>query len=84
LGVPTAASADGGDAGSGVDELLISIANLTGPLAARESAEVAQEEQHLGLVYPQVPEPLLGAVGVDESMGCEERHVERHSPVFSL
>ena len=44
LGVPASTRTDGSDRSSGGEDLLVPIADLTGPLATRQSAEVAKEE----------------------------------------
>jgi hypothetical protein len=48
---------------SGCD-LFISISNLTGPLAARQSAEVPQKEEQVAIDGPQVTESMHSAVGI--------------------
>lgn len=78
LGVAFAACADGGDAGSGGEDLVVSVADLTGPLAAGQSAEVAKEENDLGLLGPQVAEPVFSLVGIDEDLVGELGGIERH------
>ncbi len=77
-GVSLPAGPDGGDEGTCGEDLLVSIADLTGPLTAGQSAEVAQEQQDVGLLEPEVAEPVLGAVGIDENLVGELCSIERH------
>jgi len=78
LCVASTAGADGGDAGTRGGDLVVSISDLTGPLTARQSAEVAQEEQDLGTVAPEVAKAMLSSAGIDEhdigKLGCVEWH----------
>lgn len=52
LGVPSTARAHRDYWDCGVDEVLGSVANLTGPLAASQSAEMTQEEKDGGPLRP--------------------------------
>jgi hypothetical protein len=61
---------------SGGCDLLISISNLTGSLAARQSAEVPQKEEQLALVGPQVTESMHGAIGIGKREIGKGRSVE--------
>ena len=48
FGIPLAAGADGNHPGTRGKDLVVSIADLTGPLAAGQSAEVAEEQDNVG------------------------------------
>ncbi len=74
--VSTSTGADGGDAGSRGNDLFVSIADLTGPLAARQSAKVPQKENDLGSVGPEVPEADRGVIGSDEPLVRQGLDVE--------
>ena len=78
LGVPLATGADRRDTCTRGQDLFVSVADLTGPLAARQSAEVAEEEDDLGLFGPQVTEPVLTLIGVDQDLVGELGGIERH------
>ena len=78
LGVSTASRSDGGDPGAGGKDLVVSVADLTGPLTACKSTEVAEEENNLRVFRPQVAESLLGPVGIDENLVGELGRVEGH------
>lgn len=56
----------------------MSVADLTGPLAARQSTEVSKEENHTRVLLPSISQMLGAAVRVDEWMTAERRHVEGH------
>jgi hypothetical protein len=77
-GVPPPSGADGGHPGPGSGDLVVSIADLTGPLAAGESAEVTQEEEGVGLLGPQIAEAVLGPLRIDENLLGETDGIERH------
>lgn len=76
--IALAASADRGDAGTRGQDLVVSVADLTGPLATRQSTEVTEEENDPGAILPSIGQILGAAVGVDERMTAERRHVEGH------
>jgi hypothetical protein len=78
LGVVLAAGADRSDLSPGGEDILVSIANLTGPLTAGQSSKVAQEKQDLRLLHPEVTEPLFGPVRIDEDLIGKLAGVERH------
>ena len=71
FGVLPAAGSDCGDRGAGGDDLVVSVADLTGPLTAGQSPEVPKEEHNLRLFRPEFTESLLGAVGIDEDQISE-------------
>jgi hypothetical protein len=64
--VPSTSGADRSHTRSGRRQLFVSVSDLTGPFAARQSTEVSKEEKHMGLFGPQVPEPVERSVGVGE------------------
>ena len=78
LGVAAAAGADGGNARSCGEDLVVSVADLTGPLAAGQSAEVAEKQDHLWLGRPPVAEAFLAAVGIDEYLIGQSLDVKLH------
>ena len=62
----------------GIDEVLLPVADLTGPLATGQSAEVTQEQQHGRSLLPQIAQPVRLTVGIDQAGVGESRHIERH------
>jgi len=68
LGVAPATGTDGGHARPGGEDLFVSVADLTGPLATGQSAEMAEEQDHLRLGGPTVSEAMLVAFGPDEHL----------------
>ena len=66
LGITLPARADGGDLDTCCDEVVVSVADLTGPLAAGQSAKVAEKEDHMGALLPQVAEAMRTAFGIDQ------------------
>ena len=76
--VALAPRADGGDVRTCGEDLLISVADLTGPLAARQSTEVPKEQNHPRMLLPTVAQTLSDAMRIDERMTAERRHVEAH------
>jgi hypothetical protein len=78
LGVPLAAGADGDDPGSGYQNLFVSVADLTGPLAACDSAEMAKKQDQVGLVSPHIAEPARIPFGIDQCFCCQSINIERH------
>jgi len=78
LGVALAARADGGDGCTGGEDLVISIADLTGPLAAGQSAEMSEEQQDRWILVPEVTDTMLDLIGIDEHDVGELGSVERH------
>jgi hypothetical protein len=78
FGVLPAAGSDCGDRGTGGDDLVVSVADLTGPFTAGQSPEVSKEEQNLRLFRPEVTESLLGALGIDEDQVGQLCRVEWH------
>jgi hypothetical protein len=60
-------------------DVLVSISNLTGSLAARQSAEVPEKEEQVSIVGPPVTESMHGAFGIGQreigkgrSVKCQE------------
>jgi hypothetical protein len=80
LRVPLAARADRRDRGSRGEDLVIPVADLTGPLTTGQSAEVAQEQQHLRAILPQITESVFSAVGIEQDDVGEFCSIERHHP----
>ena len=66
LGVSLATGPDGNHRHAGVDEGVLFVANLTGSLAAGQSAEVAQEEEDRGPLGPQFSKRVGIAVRIDQ------------------
>ncbi len=77
-GIAAAAGADGRNARSRGKYLVVSFADLTGPLAARQSAKMAEKQDHLRSGRPPVTEAFLGAVGIDEYLIGQSFDVKRH------
>lgn len=63
LRIPFSPGSDRGDAGAGFDELVVSLADLTGPLPTGESAEMSQEQQDVRGLLPEVSKAVHGTVG---------------------
>ena len=78
LRILAVAGADRRHADTGRDELVVSIADLTGPLAAGQSAEVSKEEDHMRVLHPQVTQPVGGSLNIGENHLCERLGVEGH------
>lgn len=78
LGVPLAAGSYRSDVGTRIEDFLISVADLTGPFTAGQSAEMAKEEDDPHLLGPSVAEPVLRLEGVDEDLIGQRFDVERH------
>lgn len=76
--VAFASGADGGHFRPGGKQLLVSIADLTGPLAAGQSTKVAQKQQNVGSLPPEVPKAMELAGGILQHHVTEERNVETH------
>ncbi len=68
LRIPAASGAYGGHLRPGGEYLFVSVADLTGPLTARQSTEMTKEQNHLGLIAPEIAQPLLGTVGIDQDL----------------
>jgi hypothetical protein len=65
-GVSSAAGAEGCDSCPGFQDLSIPLTDLTGPFPARQSAKVAQKEEHVTFIRPQVAEAVGRAVGIGQ------------------
>ena len=78
LGISFASGADRSDFRPGGPYLVVSIADLTGPLTAGQSAKVAEEEDHLWLVCPQVAQPHRILIRVDHHGFGQGRDIEAH------
>lgn len=66
LRIPFASGAERRDGSTGCQDLLVPFTNLTGPLPARQSAKVAQKEEHVTFIRPQVAEAVGRAVGIGQ------------------
>lgn len=82
-GITLATGADGGHARPGRQYLLVTIADLTGPLAAGQSAKVAEKQNHLCLVRPPVTKAFCDSVGIDEHLIGEGTNVETHAAILA-
>ena len=71
------AGTDCGDGGIG--EVVSTFADLTGPLPARQSAEVTQKQQRMGTLLPELSEHDGVAVWIRKFDVCECRHVGCHA-----
>lgn len=78
FGVAFPAGPDGRDLGTGLENLLVPVADLTGPLATGQSAKVTEKENHLRSVRPQVTEPHRVLVRVDHNGVRQSCQVEGH------
>ena len=77
-GVSLIAGPDGNDAAAQPDDLIVSVAELRGMLAAVKSTEMTQEHQHDRLVAPEITEPVVRAGAVSERERSER--VDVHGP----
>ena len=66
LRVPLPSGADGGDARAGLKDLFVPLTDLTGPFPARQSAKVAEEEENMSLIDPQVTEAVQRAFRIGQ------------------
>jgi hypothetical protein len=78
-GVAPTSGADRRHAASGGEDLVVTIADLTDPLAAGQSAEVAEEQEHMGLLRPQVTQPVLDTRRIGQEQVSEAGDIARHS-----
>jgi hypothetical protein len=69
--VSSASGAQCCDARPGFQDLFVPLTDLTGPFPTRQSAEVAQEEQYMAIIGPQVTEAVRGALGIGQCQFCE-------------
>jgi hypothetical protein len=77
LGVTLAACPDGRDPGSGCEDLIVPVADLTGPLTTCQSTEMTQEQDDLGLIGPHSAQPHLGSIRFDHH-GVGQRNDIEH------
>lgn len=61
-----------------MENLLVPITDLTGPLATCQSAEVAEKENHLWLFRPTITETVSGLIGINENLVGEGGNIEGH------
>lgn len=78
LCIAASAGTDRGDVRTGVEDLLISLTDLTGPFTTGQSAEVAEKEDDPGISRPAVAEPLLGPLRIDKVHCTERGDIKRH------
>ena len=71
LRIPAPPGADSRDLRPGCENIFVPVSDLTGPLTARQSTEVPEEQDHLGLIAPEITQPLFGPVWVDQHVVCE-------------
>ena len=77
-GVSSVSRADGGHTGAGCDEFLVSISDLTGPLAAGESAEMSEKQENVRIIGPQIPQSMCTAIRIVQREIGESRRIECH------
>jgi len=82
--IALATRTDGGDLCTRCEDLVVSLADLTGPLAAGQSAKVTQEEKNLRLVLPTVTKAMLGTIRIDEHLISELGNIEWHVDFLGL
>ena len=80
LGVSPAPGTDCGYPRPRCDEVVVSITDLTGPLATRHSTEVAKEENDLRTVGPKITEALFDPIGIYDHVVGEGGNVKGHWP----
>jgi hypothetical protein len=68
LGVTFPAGSDGDDIRTCGKNVFVSVADLTGPLATRQSAKVPEKQNDGGLFGPSVTETVFAAVGIDQNV----------------
>ncbi len=78
LCIALASGPDRGHTGPGGEEVVVSAADLTGPLAAGESAEVAEKEEHVGGGLPEPAQAMGRAVGGRKFEAAEGGNVKGH------
>lgn len=84
LGVALPSRADRGDTGAGRQEIVLALTSLTGSLSTGQSAEVAQKEEHVRLLGPQVAQTTGVFVRVDHDLVGELGDIERHFSVSGV
>jgi len=78
IGVAFPACAESCHTSARCRDLFVSIADLTGPFATGCSAEVSEEQEHVGIFCPQISESMHPTGGVREGEISKSRCVERH------
>jgi hypothetical protein len=78
LGVSLATRSDRRHTCAGVEDVLISLADLTGPLSTSQSAEVTEKQDDTWALGPSVAQTMLGFIGIDEDLLSELIYIERH------
>jgi hypothetical protein len=77
-GVPSAPGADCRDAGAGRLEISVIVPDLTGPLAAGQSAEVAEEQQDMRVARPQISQAVHRSFRIGQLKIRQSGRVECH------
>ena len=81
-GVAATTRSDGRHVGTGVENLLVSLADLTGPFPASESAEVTEEEDDPGVLLPAITQTMLISLRVDQYLVGQGRDIKRHQQIL--
>ena len=68
--VAPTAGPDSRDGCPGLEDLFVSVADLTGPLTTRQSAEMPEEEENLWLVTPEIAKPVLRVMCIGQDVVC--------------
>jgi hypothetical protein len=58
------------------NDFVISISNLTGSLATRQSAEVSEKKEQVSVHGPQVSEAMHGAIGIGQGVIGKSRSIK--------
>lgn len=66
LCVPFPSGSNSGHTDTGHQKIVVPVADLTGPFPAGQSAEVAQEEEDMALIGPQITKAVWCALGVEQ------------------
>jgi len=82
LGVSPAPRSDCRDPDPGCNEIVVSIADLTGPLATRQSAEVTEKQNDFRSFRPEIAEALLDPIGIDDDVVGKMGDIKRHGPAL--
>jgi hypothetical protein len=78
LGISAPSRADRRHVGTGAEDLVISLTDLTGPFPAGQSAEMAKEEENPGIGCPPVSKAVLVTFGIHEHHFGQGRYIKRH------
>ena len=77
-GVALAAGTDRHNVGTRREKFAVSVADLTGPLATRQSAKVAQKQHHRRTLYPAVAQPMLASHRINQRPVSQRNNVDAH------